>query len=86
MNDQPCECGADLRQVAENANHCWIHHVDEPITEETYRVCGECFHVWTADELVSVDLALRQALGDSEPVLPATPEDIWCCPECIHDF
>jgi hypothetical protein len=33
-----------------HADHCYIHHVDEPYTNDVYRVCGECHHVFVTEE------------------------------------
>lgn len=70
---QPCECG---RVVPEGEHHCWFHHADEHPTEDTYQVCGECWHVYqTAADL--------EAAWDGPH---RTAAEIYSCPECAHDF
>jgi hypothetical protein len=53
------------------------------MTPTTYRVCGECFHVFeTAADLVAAD----QAAWSDGPHPPRDPEHIYSCPVCVHDF
>ena len=35
----------------EGTAHCWIHHTDEVIPRNVYRICFECGHVWTRFKL-----------------------------------
>lgn len=80
---QPCECGAILDWDGP-ITHCWTHHVDEPTTDSTYRVCGECLHVFeTAQDLVDADALVWLEMGEPRR---NKPEDIFCCPYCVHDF
>lgn len=67
--------------------HCYAHDVDEVSTPFTYRVCGECFHVYeTPHDLVR---AWRRATYEHYPKdrLPAPRvERIAFCQYCLHDF
>jgi hypothetical protein len=65
--------------------HCYSHGVDELETPFTYRVCGECFHVYeTSHDLVK---AWQAAVDRLEPMedTPAA-DDIHFCQFCTHDF
>jgi hypothetical protein len=59
---------------------CQIHHVIESSDENTYLECGECWHVFqTEDDLLNADAEWRgERLSNGD--------DVWSCPECIHDF
>ncbi len=36
-------------------DHCYFHNEDEPVTEDSFKVCYNCFHVYqTIDELNSL--------------------------------
>lgn len=87
-HDPTVDCAAD---------HCYLHHVDEPVGT-TGIVCGECGHGYPdVATLVTVDAQLRQELGltplDTEAVarvLDGQEEDVFriipTCPVCAHDF
>lgn len=63
---------------------CFFHG-HEPITDETYIVCGECWHAWTARELLDAHNALLDELGIGGE-RETEPQAISTCPLCIHDF
>jgi len=69
---------------------CYIHNKSEPATDTTYRVCGECNHVFeTPADLESADYDLRMHWHrEYNDVVPhRMPADhIYACPECSHDF
>lgn len=60
---------------------CAWHNRPEPLTENDFRLCGECLHVWrTRDEfLADVEAACREAGVPMDPDLPF-------CPLCTHDW
>jgi len=72
--------------------HCWIHHQDEEVPEDVYRICFECSHVYTTPESLIIsynsDLdELNQKALFPIPVKKLGEEDtIFFCPECLHDF
>ncbi len=65
---------------------CQIHGVDETYTSgESYKACGECWHVWqTEDEFRRDVTELYGQLG----ILGAIPflDQVYACPLCAHDF
>lgn len=80
-------------------DYCWYHHALEPMTATTYRVCGECFHVFeTAQELVDAHNVVIDQInneprerGYKSMNLAArktveTVHLIYACPFCVHDF
>jgi hypothetical protein len=73
------------------AMHCTFHDVDEPITEDTYRVCGECGHAFETDvrlivETNKTNAAMEKAVPGAELPRHVTADDINHCPFCYHDF
>lgn len=70
------------RTVLVVMDECWFHGT-EPITERTYRVCGECFHAWERDELLKAHNV--QGMAFDTPTT-TDPETILSCPLCVHDF
>lgn len=71
--------------------HCKFHDVDEPITPDTYRVCGECGHAFETDvrlivETNKTNAALERACPGAELPRHVTPDEIDSCPFCNHDF
>lgn len=89
MSDiQPCECGAIL-DMDGPIIHCWMHHVDEPTTDSTYRRCMECFHSFATRDEVEQGHAenLAEVAGEVEPgaMTPAEATDAFC-PLCLHDW
>jgi len=73
--------------IPPEASPDWCHSCLklEPLPDDYYIVCGECGHVYvTTEELVK---AFRDYY---EPrvgqMLPASPEEIYACPLCGHDF
>ena len=63
---------------------CFTHQRREPTTPTTYRVCGECWHVFETEQEL-VDAANRWDLPPGEQPFTAG-EIIFACPECGHDF
>jgi hypothetical protein len=92
----------ELRKVLAKyppTSHCAIHDVDELITPETFRVCFECSHVWTIEDLLKdYNEGMRRAFADTAVVtipeveeklrlLPIEdPYKVYFCPLCLHDF
>lgn len=72
--------------------HCWIHHEDEEVPANVYRICFECSHVFTTPEALIIsynsDLdELNQRANYPIPVKKLDEVDsIFFCPECLHDF
>lgn len=68
--------------------HCWWHDEDEPVDDETYIVCGECFHVYQKPG----DLHRMWRMSARNHGMPwwrrwtRRTKDIFFCPLCIHDF
>jgi hypothetical protein len=77
---------------------CEWHHRIEVESPDTFRVCGECGHVWnTAEELLDefnregerVERQLAEMLdgGRFTGDLGATDvADVLFCPLCLHDW
>lgn len=69
---------------------CFFHGT-EPITKDTFRVCGECWHAWTAEALLADHNAILDEIdkehgpGNAGAHL-TDPEKVFACPLCIHDF
>ena len=58
---------------------CFFHDRVEDVTDSTYRVCGECHHVFpTRKDFVN---AFR-----SEFPGPPVPVHFGVCPLCAHDL
>jgi hypothetical protein len=77
------------------ADHCFYHHVDEPIPMAQLsgaQVCIECGHYYASgevladvDEQVGVeDYGLHPEWGP--PRGRRDPSQIFTCPLCCHDF
>ena len=66
-----------------SAVECQIHFVMEISDENTYRECGECWHVFqTKDDLQREHDRLVAELD----LTPADADDVYVCPFCAHDF
>ena len=66
-----------------NAVECQIHHVIEVSDDETYRECGECWHVFQT----KADLqAACDALCDEAGWTRLDAEVVGSCPLCVHDW
>lgn len=80
FEEVPCVCGWLESRAEPGTSHCQIHHVDE-YAVGAYRTCHECFHVFfTEADLIGAhnrDPGARQVTSGDE---------MWSCPECIHDF
>ena len=74
-----CDCGTWVDSVARDVTHCAYHHANES-TIGAFRVCGECLHAWSAEDLVEAHCSIS---GDSPTEIPG---HIDCCPLCVHDF
>lgn len=99
----PTECGTDAcalcdvpeaagkcpRDGYQHAAECYWHGV-ERITAQHIRVCGECWHAFTAEELVrrhnEVVMNYWIFTGQSAPPLATSADEIHTCPLCTHDF
>jgi hypothetical protein len=58
----------------------WCHiHGLEPLPEDYWRVCYECWHVYPSFEQYQADYV-------QHGVPPATPEEAHVCAWCAHDF
>lgn len=65
--------------------HCHSHDVDEPWTDDYYRACYECGHVFPTEQaLIDDNAAVWARMG--QPCPDRTGADIHCCPHCVHDF
>lgn len=74
-------------------NHCYAHMVDELVTDDTYRVCFECSHVYyTPKDLEEAYHRASMQMIESDPeayaeVVTSLPaEKISFCQACMHDF
>lgn len=66
---------------------CYSHYCWEKVAERPFLICGECFHVFnTAEELVEDDRKARQEFMVPDVAKPRDPDQIFCCPHCVHDF
>lgn len=66
--------------------HCWIHDVDEIATDDSYKVCFECRHVYqTAERLWAAHLAHYVGVAPAD-LPPFDPDRLVSCPLCAHDF
>jgi len=71
---------------------CWGCMQNEPFPEgvRPFRICGECNHLFvTAQDLIDEDVVIRReglAFGYYDSLEPRTPEEIFSCPICMHDF
>jgi hypothetical protein len=66
------------------ANHCYIHNVDEPAESVLAVVCHECNHCYPSErDLELADDRLRYDMG-------MTPrphnQPVHACPTCGHDL
>ena len=65
---------------------CVIHNVEEVAYTDTYRECGECWHVFqTEEDLINAALAVGYPIHFTSD-RPLTGDTIYACPECAHDF
>ena len=62
---------------------CAIHHVLEVPTPDSYRECGECWHVYQTQEELQAESDALAALFN-EPTWDA--ETVFSCPLCGHDW
>lgn len=70
---------------ADAEHRCYWHNRVEPVTPSTYRVCGECFHVYeTPDDLLYEECQVRASYD--EPIAGLTVDTIYSCPLCVHDW
>lgn len=70
------------RQAVTRRVVCAIHHVEEVAYTDTYRECGECWHVFQTEE----DLINAAIVVGYPAELTMTGDTIYACPECDHDF
>jgi len=61
---------------------CEYHRRVEPITDDTYKICGECWHAFTKDEL----LTESRKHGNFRDINFRDINKIYSCPLCAHDF
>jgi hypothetical protein len=88
----------DTEDCKSPKDHCFFHNEDEPITETSYKVCGECFHVFQkAEELIKeyerVESEINKpGLKIIEFLDPPAKDSVFktlsihSCPFCSHDF
>lgn len=81
-----------------NKDLCAYHNEIEPITDTTYKVCGECLHAWqTVEEFMEdcrkdanfMNASSQKWLNDPFSVKVMTAADCFesgICPLCTHDF
>ena len=64
------------------ADHCHIHHVDEPDNGDVFRTCLECCHVYVTElDLRSADVRQRTAAWQAELRTQTGPLDHSAAPE-----
>jgi hypothetical protein len=75
-------------QDPEAFSQCFVHHTPEPIDDDTYRVCGECGHVYTAEQLAAAhnDIIEEHGLAPDHRVTLRNVDAITTCPHCAHGF
>lgn len=63
---------------------CWIHNASEVQTVDSFKTCGECWHVWQteADFWRDVD-ELHVEMGWP---LWSRDRPVYSCPICSRDF
>lgn len=62
---------------------CWFHNVPETFTPgESYKCCGECWHVWQTEAEFWADI---DRVNEGWPKIPHSAH-IYSCPLCTHDF
>lgn len=65
-------------------DRCYACGVVDPVTADTYIVCGECGHAFqTREDLVALDRTWWVEMG--EPY-PGDNHPIYACPCCTHDL
>ena len=57
---------------------CWWHG-PEPIPDDAFLVCPECWHCYPTEQDL-IDTNIRE-WNDDRPT-----SEIWSCPLCIHDW
>jgi hypothetical protein len=63
---------------------CQIHNANELQTVDSFKACGECWHVWQteADFWADVDWEFCRQGDDPWP----RDQPVYTCPLCSHDF
>lgn len=85
-----------------NKDLCAFHNTNEPITDETFKVCGECLHAWQTEVDFLDDCNAAASLmneGDrqwgklwlNDPFRQfihseQTVAESGICPLCTHNF
>lgn len=72
--------------VEPEVNSACYFHGPETLDDHTYRVCGECGHVWTVDDLVAEHNKILAYLTMRPPLKLRQVDTIDICPLCTHDF
>ncbi len=73
-----------VRSMSTDTARCCIHNVDETFADgESYKACGECWHVWQSEADFQADL---DTLAFEMDMPRLSPDTVWCCPLCAHDF
>lgn len=74
--------------LVQQTSYCYIEDRNEPVTENTYRVCLECGHVY--EHTFDLYNAAKELADQMEIILPPEPEydyeKVAYCPLCLHDF
>lgn len=68
---------------------CFIHNASEVQTVDSFKTCGECWHVWQteADFASDVSALYIDAMRGGYDFYPTPPLDqVYSCPLCAHDF
>lgn len=89
MMDIAVDTSTKVRPGTVPDDWCWSHNRSEPTTETTYRVCGECSHVFeTEGNLIRDHTAVLLRFHELGEGLALTDSgsDIYICPHCAHDF
>lgn len=73
-----------MHATGEVTRECFFHNVEEECTVDSFRVCGECNHVYRTREEFVAEFAREYAfLGHGKESVPV---HFGVCPLCAHDF
>lgn len=65
---------------------CWSHYMVEP-TVEGAPCCSECGHQFgSPEDLLEQDTRVRREMGGTSSTFLQHPDDVFCCPFCVHDL
>lgn len=70
---------------------CYFHG-HEPMPIDCFRICFECKHAWSAEELLDAHNSILREIATADGWLSDLPRDVTdpdqvtICPLCTHDF